>query len=448
MARTAIVGLFVFLGLLPACAPVAWQADPDQEARVAWLKKHAITLRSIDPADEDFADLEPLRKVIGEARVVQLGEQSHGDGATFQAKARLIKFLHQKMGFDVLAFESGLYDCRKAWALLRDGKDPYTAVSQGVFGIWTRSEQFQPVIDYLGKAAKGDRPLELCGFDCQFTAAASQKHLLADVKAVLAKLDQKAIDAATRLLLLAALEAVLNDDPEPTPVVEEQQRKALAAFSRALAAAKPSAALPEAELAFWRQLAASNATQAENHWLGKKQGEKTDYIALTNVRDPQMAKNLVWLAREAYPKRKIIVWAASLHLMRNPATVQPLKSLPADYYKDVVTMGHEVWKALDKETYTLAFTAAEGEAGTVGAKPWKLKEVPAGSLEALLALAGHTNAIVNFRELDESGSWLRKKLTARPLGYSDMTADWTNVFDGIVFTRTMFPSTLTKRATK
>jgi erythromycin esterase-like protein len=123
-----------------------------------------------------------------------------------------------------------------------------------------------------------------------------------------------------------------------------------------------------------------------------------------------------------------------------------VEGLPADYYKDIVTMGHEVYKALGKETYTLAFVAAEGEAGVPWGKPWKLSPVPPGSLESLCLDAGLTNAIVDFRHLDESGAWLRQKLTARPLGHSDMTADWTNVFDGVVFTRTMFPSTMTKRA--
>jgi erythromycin esterase-like protein len=108
-------------------------------------------------------------------------------------------------------------------------------------------------------------------------------------------------------------------------------------------------------------------------------------------------------------------------------------------------MGHEVWKALGKETYTLAFVAAEGQAGTPWREPWKLGPVQPGSLEGLLVAAGHTNAVVDFRRLDASGAWLRQKLTSRPLGHSDMTADWTNVFDGVVFTRTMFPSTLAKR---
>lgn len=73
-----------------------------------WIVEQAVTVRSIDAADEDFRDLEPLVDAIGSATVVQLGEPSHGAGSAFAAKVRLIKFLHERMGFDVIAWESGL----------------------------------------------------------------------------------------------------------------------------------------------------------------------------------------------------------------------------------------------------------------------------------------------------------------------------------------------------
>src|SRR5215475_2190369 len=148
----------------PADAPL----DPETRAsRVAWLDEHTDELRSIDISDNEFEDLKTFGKAIGDARIVMLGEQSHGDGTTFQAKARLIRFLHEEMGFDVLAFESGLYDMRKVRERIRAGKDARKAVRHGLFRPWSFSRQVQPLIDYVGERAQSRRPLELAGFDCQ-----------------------------------------------------------------------------------------------------------------------------------------------------------------------------------------------------------------------------------------------------------------------------------------
>src|ERR1041385_1753084 len=116
------------------------------------LAEIARPIRSIDPrpADDDFADLQFLRAAIGDSRVVQLGEQSHGDGAVFLAKDRLIKFLHREMGFDVLVWESGMFDCREADRSLRKPEnDPEVAWREGVFGIWAATAQVKPLLEYI-----------------------------------------------------------------------------------------------------------------------------------------------------------------------------------------------------------------------------------------------------------------------------------------------------------
>ena len=97
------------------------------DALQAWISKSAATVRSIDAADEDFGDLEPLIDAIGSARVVQLGEPNHGAGTSFAAKVRLIKFLHRRMGFDVLVWESGFYDLELTQASMRAGEDAVAA---------------------------------------------------------------------------------------------------------------------------------------------------------------------------------------------------------------------------------------------------------------------------------------------------------------------------------
>jgi erythromycin esterase-like protein len=160
-------------------APGAPPADP----KVAWLRDNAVVVRSSSQDGDDFSDLQPLRQILGAARVLVLGEATHGDGSTFLAKTRLMRFLHRELGYDVLAFESGFYDCWKAWQRIRAGEDPDAAFRQSVFPIWTASAQVQPLIAHFAAAARSPRPLALAGIDPQFTGELSQRFFLEDLAA-------------------------------------------------------------------------------------------------------------------------------------------------------------------------------------------------------------------------------------------------------------------------
>lgn len=422
----------------------------DSEARIAWLKKHVAPVRSIDPRDEDFADLEPIRRAIGDARIVFLSEEWHGSGATFLARTRLIKFLHQQCGFDVLTFESGLYDCRKAWELLREGKMPARdAIRQGVFGIWTGTQELQPMFEYLGKQARQARPLEVCGFDCQFSGPASRRFLPDELTALFKKLAPEVLTAEERETAIRAFRKLTR----PGTGIDASESEALAACRKALADSKPSEALPAAELAYWRQFFDSSIAMVEVE-AAIKSGVKTERNHL-NLRDMQMAKNLVWLAREAYPKRKIIVWAAAYHLMRDPQSVaivvEPGKT-PAERktvlgygQARIKTMGGEAWKDLEKEAYSIFFTAAEGEFQALPMpKPQKIAPLIPDSLEDLLIKAGSEIGFFDLRKRGADGRWLEERLVSRVLGDMDYEADWTKVCDGIFFTRKQFGATPVK----
>src|SRR5258707_321593 len=134
--RRAILAGALLLITSGAQSQDAVAAPPDP--RVAWLAAHAVKLHSLDTADAEFTDLAPLRTTLKGVRVVLLGEQDHGDGTTLAGKIRLIRFLHEQMGFDVLAFESGFYDCPKVWELLTKGEEARKAIPRGVFTVWTK----------------------------------------------------------------------------------------------------------------------------------------------------------------------------------------------------------------------------------------------------------------------------------------------------------------------
>src|SRR5262245_50963020 len=59
-----------------AAARPSGTATTDQPF-VDWTRKHAIPLKTVE-AKHGFEDMEPLKKVVGDARIVALGEATHG----------------------------------------------------------------------------------------------------------------------------------------------------------------------------------------------------------------------------------------------------------------------------------------------------------------------------------------------------------------------------------
>ncbi|MFL6123562.1 MAG: erythromycin esterase family protein, partial [Actinophytocola sp.] len=75
-----------------------------------WLHDHAHALRTPDPDDagtDDFGDLAPLRDVVGDARVVAIGESTHRIHEFYQLRHRLTRFLVAELGFTAFVMESG-----------------------------------------------------------------------------------------------------------------------------------------------------------------------------------------------------------------------------------------------------------------------------------------------------------------------------------------------------
>lgn len=126
-----------------------------RDPRVAYLRANAQRVRTISPADTNYADLDWLREPLQNVRVVMFGEGDHGGGSDLLAQTRLIKFLHRRMGYHVVVFESGIHPSAAAWRALQSGANPTDAFLKGVFSVWGRAVQAKPLIDYLAANALG-----------------------------------------------------------------------------------------------------------------------------------------------------------------------------------------------------------------------------------------------------------------------------------------------------
>ena len=193
---------------------------------------------------------------------------------------------------------------------------------------------------------------------------------------------------------------------------------------------------------FWLRVLDNAAALARMDWAEPEDPQDPARDRGDRLRDEQMAANLVWLARERHPSAKIIVWAATRHILGDPAAIRLAGAGARPAYGDRATaMGREARRTLGDAVFALGFLTSGGAAGRFWEAPFQFMAPGDGSLEDLLRRAGPPLAILNLRRPGPGGEWLREPLLARPLGYVAMRADWTRSLDALFYIREMTPST-------
>jgi erythromycin esterase len=175
-----------------ALAPFAgWGQALDGDALQRWIEQNAVKINAGPDEHGTARSLERLMAAIGDARIVMLGEPSHGAGTAFAAKVRLVRLLHERLGFDVLTWESGLIDLERTEAGLRGDLNPVEAAQRGIFKIWSASAECRPLFAYAKASHSGARPLTMAGFDMQMTAPGTLDHFAAELRAFVGTLSPK-----------------------------------------------------------------------------------------------------------------------------------------------------------------------------------------------------------------------------------------------------------------
>ncbi len=424
---SVLIILFAFLQL--SCG------NKEVKEKTESLKNTAIKINSIDPKDEDYSDLQFLKKIIerDSVKVIMLGEQTHGDGSTFLAKSRLIKFLHKEAGFDVLAFESGLFDCTYAWDEIRRSGKYAEEVRKAVFPMWVNSNECEELINYLQSTLGTSKPLELSGFDSQLTRYQSC-HLLIDefFKNDLVFLTQSEKNLFVKIACLDE-EIKTGKDRTYNNNLLDKVVSNLDSLSK-----------KDSKYEYWKLVIDGIKINYNGYLAMKYSGAEYTDPDLINARDIQMGKNLVWLINNKYKDRKVIVWAASFHNSRNLSSLLVKdndSSFINNLYKKTITMGDIIYNAFGSKMYSIVFTGFKGGYRNISNSDYTDINKPSdGSLENILEKLDRDFSFIDLRE-GKNPDWLKQKFIIRPLGNKEMEGNWSNNNDGIFFIKEMKPST-------
>lgn len=407
--------LFIFL-IIPVTPSVGQQKVKVKE----YVLHNTVRLSTISPDSTNYGDLSIIGHSIGNAQIVMLGEQDHGDAATFLAKTRLVKYLHEKKGFNILAFESDFFGLNNGWDNLdKNQLQIDSLIRNNILSLWTYCDACQDLLyGYIPTTQKSSVPIIITGFDNQTVYTYSRNYLIEKLDSVLRKLEIPIVQSANyHSELLPQLHTLVTKFGYQIPtqdffrdcgntlnIIKEQVRSKIPDHS------------------FWSMVIDNLIAFNREEYNFKQDKWKAE-----TIRDKQMALNLKWIIQSKYPHQKVIVWAANNHVSNYSS--KNYASMRQYFSSDT---------SLNDKIYSIGFTSYEGEGGRLWQKKFTIHKSPRNSLEGWMS-DSYDYAFIDFTAYNNTFPKSNERFIMRGWGYRSFKTQWNQLFDGIFYIKRMYP---------
>lgn len=393
-------------------------ARPSAQA-VSWLQKRAVRFKTPE-AGNGFSDLQPLKKLIGDARIVSLGEGTHGTREFFQMKHRLTEFLASEMGFTLFAIEANMPEAYRVNEYVLTGQGDPRELLEGMY-FWTwNTQEVLDMIEWMREFNQSGRGrIQFLGFDMQTPTVAIE-----NARAFLQRAEPGYVREADRVFTLvgAVHDAWSRGQDDP------REREAAAAARQVLEHVTQSrgsylARLPQEEVDWGIHNARVVLQSAEN-------------VAGITPRDESMAANVEWILEQAPAGSKIVLWAHNAHVSKAPGWMG--RYLAERFGDDMVVFGF----AFDRGRYNAV--------GDQGLRDYEAFPPSPGSVEAYLSSARIPRFVLDLRRIPAgapSATWLRQPrgfrfLGSRALRCAAVPTVVANDYDALIWIDRTSPSVL------
>lgn len=381
------------------------------ENRSAEQKVVADSLKNYRIAFNDL-DNSRLSSNLKGKKLILLGEQQHGDGATQALYSELIVFLN-KNGFKVLFLESNFYPTYRLNERLKDSQNIDFSVALNPF--WARSKETKELRQYISQAAKTSDPLILRGIDFQMPTIFTQKKIYEDLNRYLKTLSS--FDRSKYRHFWHSLQngygPVLYFNSKSSKM--DQNREACLQEIKLIIDLINSDSNPSHEEG---QLYARYLQNIYDFYYAKMFLKGDQYNA---YRDSVMFENTIYQMKQ-FPDEKFVLWSANKHILN---TNQFGKNL-----------GYHLKKRFKDELFTIMTTSYDGYSTNIASSNIQRNNPATINTVEYFLKNNHANATIFYTK-----DSLKDKLsTMRFLGFNNFENFWFKEFDAFVFIPQMTPT--------
>lgn len=361
----------------------------------AWTRQHTHPLTTLD-VHADLDDLTPLADIVGDARVVAIGEGAHFVQEFSHVRQRVLRYLAERCGFTVFAFEYSFVaaDPLNDWLHGRDDR-PLERAAPAAAG-WGAADLMAWLREHN---TTSPAPLRCVGVDLP-EAGGALRPVLEPLAELLAVIDPASESLARRALsisddFLTGLGSGAAAAPAWAELPTATQDELTALLSRLqlrLRAVGPLLTEPTRAGLVARAERLLAGARATDYMFGAMHDlySGTGRIADASVRERYMAETLAWHLHEAGPEARIVVAAHNNHIQKT-----------ANVFDGRVTalpMGQHLVDLLGADYVSVAVTHTDRTVPEMVPDPsrpvgFRLQDTPAaepapGSIEHALAEVG------------------------------------------------------------
>lgn len=368
---------------------------PAQRAAiVADLRAYAHPLRTAYPGGAG-GDLAPILQAAGSARVIAMGEGTHGTSEFFALKDRVFRYSVEHGGVIVFAQETSWTDGENIEQYLQTGKGNLHDLLAATFAVWNNQETFD-LLEWM-RAYNVVHPHALHFFGIDMQAPGDAANLVIAFYKQYDPTNAPRVEAAEGCVTVPFM--TLYDHPATTAkcVVPTHQIFDLIAGDAA-----------RLEKASGRTAYLNAFHAADVAWQGAVMWSQPTFLKQASSRDEAMAHNVEWMLSTPYPRARVFLWAHNGHV---GVGVEPWTS-----------MGTYLRSALRSNYFVIGQTFDHGDLSLQSNPPAYVQSAQGNASEVVLRQAGVSPFFLNFADVPPRsalGAWL-----AQPHGIREIGAVW------------------------